>query len=58
MYNLHDILLYLWRGTCKLQELVSNPFDSFNIICSKQGKDGRFKYVLTLNIKTTEYTLI
>ena len=26
-YNLHDILLYIRRGTSKLSELVSDPFE-------------------------------
>ena len=27
LYNLHDILLYIRRGTSKLPELVSDPFE-------------------------------
>jgi hypothetical protein len=40
---LHDILIVnivnnFGRGTSKLQELVPNPFDYINKICSKQTK--------------------
>ena len=37
-FNLHDILLYIRRGTSKLSELVSDPVELFNEICSKQKK--------------------
>ena len=33
----------LRRGTSKLSELVPNPFDNINKICSKQNKQARFE---------------
>ena len=44
-YNLHDILLYIRRGTSKLLELVCDPFEQFNKMCSKRKRKEKIENV-------------
>ena len=38
LYTVYCILYCIYRGTSKLLELVPNPFDDINKICSKQNR--------------------